>query len=469
MPISIGIDVGTTHIKACAVLDTGEMAAFSQADQEMAEIKGFGLGMDCTKLWTNAARCLKQVLAKVEPEEVTAIGIASMAEAGALIDAQGRPLGPVLSWNSPPKERKLPDALSGYRLYQKTGLVYHTKYSLSRILWYAEEKPDIYQNMRCFLSVADYIAFCLSGEYFTEESLACRTMLYNLKERRWDKDLVELAGMEGRLPRVLGDGDELPFIEKKWAEYFGVGNTVRIGVSGHDHLCGALAQGLKSGEILNSIGTSEVFAGFLEKTDLSEDFYRLGILQGRFDGKPYFICNMPSCGASVEWLLDFLSVEKRLKYEDLPGLNGQKPSPVCYLPFINGSGSHRGKGLRGGFLGITQNTGREDILQAVYEGIACEDRVIFSVLERAGILAEDVIAAGGGTKNSRLMQAKADVTGKTFRLSDNPQATAVGAALKAGGFRPQKPGCKKGFRPDKRLEAAYEEKMKTYEGLMKLL
>ena len=166
-----------------------------------------------------------------------------------------------------------------------------------------------------------------------EESLACRTMLYNIHERKWDDELTELAGAAGRLPRVAGQGEDRPVLTKDMARRFGLREDVRVCTGGHDHLCAALAEDLKEGEILNSMGTSEVYIGFLTQLPDQDLLYKKGIQLGRFQGKYYWICNMPSSGASVEWLRSFLSVEGRpVPYESLMQIERQVPSRMMYLP-----------------------------------------------------------------------------------------------------------------------------------------
>lgn len=467
---AIGIDIGTTHIKVCAVDEGGRLAAFWETDQEITEIPAFGRGMDCTRLMEKVDECLKQVLGQIDRGQVIAIGITGMAEAGVPIDRAGQPMGPILAWNSPPREEALPEELSGFHLYRRTGLRYHPKYTLNRIRWYAKEKPDIFRAMKCFLSTADYIAFCLSGVCMTEESLASRTMLYNLTEGDWDRELTAYAGVEGRLPGILKPGDTLPQIEPEQAQRYGLPSRVRVCVSGHDHLCGALAEGLKEGEILNSMGTSEVYLGFLPRPELSEEYYERGILQGHFHGRTYFMSNLPSSGASIEWLRNFLAEGEKPSYEKLMKAEPARPSPVTYLPFVNGGGSHRSPSAKTGMLlGITGATDRVQVLQAINEGIACEAGQILKGLEEVGIRTETVIAIGGGTANRRLMQAKADITGSEFLLDGNPQNTVIGAALKAGGFEPEKRSCCKRVGPDQALRKAYQMKIKEYEELVHLL
>lgn len=181
----------------------------------------------------------------------------------------------------------------------------------------------------------------------------------------------------------------------------------------------------------------------------------------------------------MEWLRSFLSVEGRpVPYESLMQIERQVPSRVMYLPFVNGAGSHRtghgsgheNRNYQGSLVNLSMASGPMDAAQAVYEGIACESRVILELLEEAGIGAEKIICAGGGTGNPLLMQAKADITGRSFLISHMLQATALGAAAIAGGSRMKRnmdaDSEKETISPADALREAYDKKYETYREIL---
>ena len=483
MELYLGIDIGTTHIKVCAADTNGRVVKTALRDQESRPVPGWGNCISPEELWDKTVACLEEVLSETEPGAVKGIGITSMAEAGVPVGRDGKPLMPIIPWNAWDSTEitgeEFPESLRGWGLYRKTGLLWHPKYTINQFLFLRKNNPRLLEQMDCFLSVSDYLLYCFTGERLMEESLACRTMLYNIHERKWDDELTELAGAAGRLPRVAGQGEDRPVLTKDMARRFGLREDVRVCTGGHDHLCAALAEDLKEGEVLNSMGTSEVYIGFLTQLPDQELLYKKGIQLGRFQGKYYWICNMPSSGASVEWLRSFLSVEGRpVPYESLMQIERQVPSRVMYLPFVNGAGSHRtghgsgheNRNYQGSLLNLSMASGPMDAAQAVYEGIACESRVILELLEEAGIGAEKIICAGGGTGNPLLMQAKADITGRSFLISHMLQATALGAAAIAGGSRMKRnmdaDSEKETISPADALREAYDKKYETYREIL---
>lgn len=481
MELYLGIDIGTTHIKVCAVDKDGRVAGTALRDQENRTVPGWGNCFTADALWEKTTACLTEVLSGTEPGAVKGIGITSMAEAGVPVDRDGIPLMPVVPWNAweamEQTQEEFPESLRGWELYRKTGLIWHPKYTINQFLFLQKNKPSLFAQMDCFLSVSDYLLFCLTGERMTEESLACRTMLYHIHEQKWDEELTAFAGVSGKLPRVADGEKDWPVINKEMAGRFGLREDVRVCIGGHDHLCAARAENLEEGEILHSMGTSEVYIGFLERIPSPLLLYEKGIQLGRFQGMYYWICNMPSSGASIEWLRSFLSRDGRpVPYGKLMQEECPVPSRVMYLPFVNGAGTHRlvpaGDGTRrtgkipGGFLDISMSTTPMDMAQGIYEGIGCETRVILELLEEAGIGTGRIICAGGGTRNRLLMQAKADVTGHTFLISRRTQATALGAAAIAGGIRFKRAMEAGRVYPEEKYRKVYDTKYATYQRLL---
>lgn len=482
MKFYLGIDIGTTHIKACIINEKGRTVSCEVRDHETVWTERYGAVYDPCLSWEVTMDCIKAAvlgLKQKEPDAVlTAAGITSMAEAGVPVDKDGMPLTPVIAWNQAVEaSAEYPEELTGYPLYQRTGLICHPKYTINRLLWLRETDKDLFDRMDCWLSVADYILFCMTGEYRTDTSLAGRTLLFNINTGTWDPELTRFADMEGRLPEIMNGNSRPPVIPPHTAGKLGLPQGMRVVCAGHDHLCAALAE-QKDNEsmIFNSMGTSEVYTGFIPKPEMSENYFKHGIVQGRFDGRYFWMCNLPSSGASVEWLRTLLSVGDKMNYEQLMALQGSRPSDVFYLPFLNGAGTHRHKtDLKGTFFGFTTETKSEDMVQAVYDGIAMEGRYILERLDECGAFPNGpVTAAGGGIRNRGLMETKANAMNRGFRLSSLTEAAAAGAAIRAAGSTGTAvPRCGGGeyaaIEPDGALNLEYEKKYVQYKHLCRTL
>lgn len=467
----LGIDVGTTHLKVCAIDEKGNCLAVAERDQEFSVDNSYGDCIRAEDLFERCAECIFQILQTVNAECVRAIGITSMAEAGIPIDDSGNALMPLVPWNGKKTlihKPEFPDKLSEFAIYEKTGLCWHPKYTINKILMMQNNRPDLLKKMNCFLSVSDYILFRLTGDKKTDESLACRTMLYHIHKREWDSELTEYCGMKGKLPEVIKNDADWPLMSEKMTKMFGL-KKVKVCVAGHDHLCATKALGISNHDILNSMGTSEVYIGFLEELPNPEVLFENGILLGRFQNKYYWICNLPSSGASIEWFRNLYKIqERKISYRMLMEIPYERNTSLIYLPFVNGAGTHRKKKIEGGFFGIEMDSEIKKMLGAIYEGIACESSTILKKLLSAGIIFDKIYTVGGGTKNKNLMQVKADFTEHVFEIDRQTQATAIGAAMIAGKLCGRKK-IERSVHPDDLEKKQCRDKYNKYEQLIRKL
>jgi xylulokinase len=449
MKYFIGIDMGSTHVKVCLTDEKMNMVKIA-ADDNRPEVEcDCGLCYDSRTLWERICHVVKEVVPFADDGTICAIGVTSMADSGLPVDAQGNGLYPIIPWyNNCGIEYKqhILAQLPPERMYDITGQCYHPKFALSRLLYLQDKHPRIFKKMRYWLSVYDFILHRLTGEFITDSSLACRTMLYNIGTRDWEDSLVEFAGVKGRLPHVLEMGDQCGVLTAQAAELLGLPEGVPVVCGGHDHLSAMKAVHLdQGGDMLNSLGTSEVFVGVNSRMHHSPLCMEYGINQGCYaDGKYYWMANLPSSGASVEWLRRILSVGELLDYklfsdeDKLISSNG-----VMFIPHINGSGTpHPNPQNNGMLLGLTSATTIYHIIKAVYEGISYETRWILDSIEKTfDIKIKKLVAVSGGSRNKPLMKAKADVTGRVYSILDNSEVTLHGAVMQAAlavGMLPQK-------------------------------
>lgn len=436
----IGLDVGTTHIKAVLLDETFNVGSVHIEDSPRMHGKDKKCYFDPEELWIKSLDCIKGVMKDIDPGEVAAIGVTSMAEAGVPLDEMGQALYPIIPWNDMRGQEnlnRLQSMLGTFPIYKKTGLICHPKYSISKIMWLKENHSDIYKKMKIWLSVADYIIYRISGELVTDESLAARTMLYNIVEREWDRDLTKFIDNRSILPKVIPLGGEAGVIKERLARELCMNINVKIVAAGHDHLCAAVAVGIDGeNEVLDSIGTSEVFVGVEEGPKLSYESFQLGFNHGCFiDGKYYWMTSLPASGGSIEWIKNLLSANGDISYDVFTDDEKYKEATaIYYFPYLNGSGTpHVDSSKRGMFFGLSSEDDIYELIKAVYEGISYESRWIIESIEKLNKLKiRRIKVVGGASKNHPWIATKCNIMGKNIICSSLSEAAAVGAAMLAG-------------------------------------
>lgn len=485
MKYILAIDIGSTHIKACLADEYMNILKISTVKNIAEKTCDCGLCYDSHTLWNRICHVVKEAMKCTRNGSVCAIGVTGMADSGFPVDEYGNELYPVIPWYNNcgfEYKQKVLEEFSQEKLYHITGLCYHPKYAMSRLLFLKDKHPEIFRRMRYWLSAYDFVLYMLTGKMVTDSSQACRSLMYNIIKHDWEKELVNFADVSGRLPDVLDVGQQCGELSAKAAEFLGLSEGIPVICAGHDHLSAMKAVCLDDeSNVLNSMGTSEVFVGISSNVSHNPLCIEYGINQGCFSGgKYYWMANLPSSGASVEWLRRTLSHGKPLGYEIFDAEENLISSDdVMYIPHINGSGTpHPNPQNKGALLGLTGSTTIYHIIKAVYEGISYETRWILESIEKAfDISIEKLVAVSGGSRNKPLMKTKADVTGRMYCFMEHSEVTLYGAILQAAeavGLSPQDHGKSmkgeyKVLKPRSSYKQEYDKKYESYRKLVDLM
>lgn len=441
----LGIDVGTTNCKAGLFAEDGrELAIAHRPTPYRRSADGYGT-YDPEELWQSVMAALQEVLrdpnGKGEP--VRAIGIASMAETGLLLDTQtGKPRTDFIPWFDD-RARGHVDASLGQvepvERFRRTGLPPSFKYGLPKILWLRERERDITRGA-LWLSAADYIAYRLTGVCGTDYTLATRTYGFRIDTKTWDKELLGGLGLEASLfPRAFPSGHPLGNVASGIRQELGLAPEAQVAISGHDHICAALAVGAtEPGIVYDSMGTAETLIGTLPERPLGEAKSSSGLTFGlhALPGRMFWLGGLSGSGGSVEWMRGILGREP-LSYQEIEAILAQvqpNPTGIIYLPYLAGSGAPwPDQTTKGAFIGLEKRHGRGEMLRAILEGTAYEMEAIRqSAEEVANIPINRITAVGGGTQNHTWLQLKADISGCEYLIPPVTEATLLGAALVAG-------------------------------------
>lgn len=434
----LGIDVGTTNCKALIFDTAGVQRASASAPTPVRQPRAGWAEHDPQALWQAVVAVVRQALGQADPARVRGVAVASMAEAGLLLDAAGQPVTPVLAWydsRSDPQYRRWLEQFGEDHFRPIAGNRPNPVYGAFKLQWLRDNDPAAYAAAARWLHVADYIAFQLCGVPATDYSLATRTMLFDLPGLRWSDTLIAAADVRADLlPEAVPAGTRLGGVSRAAAEATGLPAGIAVGCGGHDHICGALAAGAsQEGIALDSMGTAE--AAFLPLDTLrlgaAVDTARCSFSAHVVRGKYCAMKGIRSSGAAVAWsggLLD-LGAAGLPGYQRMQAAASQAPPGsrgVFFLPRLAPID-------RGAFVGLTTQAGPAELARAVYEGLAYEWRAYMEAIEQVTrSRATTIKLIGGGAQTALWVQIKADVLGRPLRVLDLTESTALGAALLAG-------------------------------------
>ncbi len=430
----LGVDVGTTNCKALVFDRAGRLHGSGSLPTPAQRPRPGWVEYDPELLWQAVVEVVRQALSQTEPARVRGLAVASMAEAGLLLDTAGRPLQPIISWNDSRSDqhyRRWLDRFGAMAFFQIAGNPANPTFSVFKLIWLREHAPAAYAAAARWLHVADYIAFRLCGEQATDYSLAARTMLFDLAQLRWSDQIIAAAGLRADLlPEVVPGGTRIGAVTATAALAAGLPAGTAVGVGGHDHICGALAAGAYvEGVGLDSMGTAEPAFLPLNTLRLPQAAGPIGCSFGAHvaPGQYYALKSIRSSGAAVAWAnqaLGFGGVYDRMQAAVARAPAGSRG--VLFLPRLAPID-------RGAFVGLRSEAGTGELARAVYEGLAYQWRSNLETIESAiQARAETIRVIGGGTRSAVWVQIKADVLGRPLRVLDMQESVALGAALLGG-------------------------------------
>lgn len=445
-PLLVGVDVGTTNIKAIVFDLHGQPVAQASVPTPTRIPRPAWADYDPEELWQRTAEALRQASDSLDDPgraaSITSIAIASMAETAIPLDAAGQPTHAAVAWfdrRARPQARWLDEVIGRDRLFAISGLSLQPIFGLCKLLWLKQNEPDAFRRTTLWLNVADYIAYRLSGVTATDYSLASRILALDIQTLHWDEDLLGELGVPIDLFAPLTpSGTRLGPVTPEAAAATGLPASAQVVAGGHDHVCGALASGvIEPGTLLDSIGTSEAIFLPVERPLTDPIVGRQGYAQGVHvvPGRYYAVGGLYTAGVCVEWFRELLG--GNLDYATLiaeaetvqPGSEG-----VCFLPYLRLANSPiDDPQARGAFTGLSTDASRGVLFRALLEGLACEFRHSQDALVgHAGIDLARIVAIGGGTRNPLHMRIKATVQNQTITVLGMKEATALGAALLGG-------------------------------------
>jgi xylulokinase len=431
----LGIDIGTTHVKARAYDETGRLLAEARRPTPTTRLPGGGAEYAPDALEEAAFGAAREAAGGAGPPR--AIGVTSMAESGFLLGEDGEALAPAIAWfdgRSAPQAERWAGRIDAAELFARTGLHVTPLPTACKLEWLREDSPDLFARAAGWLGMSEYLVFRMTGEQATEPSLAGRTMLYNVRAGGWDEELCALAGVPPRLlPPVRESGTVLGGLTPEAARRLSAPAGTPVAVAGHDHICGAFGAGATApGEVVDSMGTAEASLLTLTEPPLDATGHALGLPVGRhvLPGRYYVAATLPRSGGLVGQLKQLLGGTD----EDLarwtreaaalaPGGGG-----VCLPPTDERPGAD---GLL--LCALGNGGGPGHLLRAVLEGLTLKmNHDLARAVAASGAAPSRITLLGGGAQSGLWARLKADASGLPVRVVSDPECVARGAAMLAG-------------------------------------
>jgi len=422
---AVGLDVGTSGVKALAVAEDGEVLARAEVGYGLSTPRPGWSEQDPEDWW----RASEEALGRLDVREVAGIGLSGQMHGLVALDAGERVLRPAILWNDQrtgEQCREIEERVGLERLIAATGNRALTGFTAPKLLWLREHEPDVHERIAHVLLPKDYVRLRLCGERAIDVADASGTLLFDVARRRWSEEVCEALAVDtALLPRALESSE--------------VSGRTRDGVpvaaGAGDQAAGALGVGVvEAGAPLSVVlGTSGVV------------FSALPAFAADREARVHAFCHavpetwhamgvMLSAAGSLAWLRD--AIAPGTAYDELvaaaaawkPGTEG-----LTFLPYLAGERTpHADPDARGAFTGLGLRHDRGALVRAVLEGVAFGLRDSLDLIGELGPLPDRGRVSGGGARSQEWLRIVASVLELPLERTAADEGAAFGAALLGG-------------------------------------
>jgi xylulokinase len=492
--ISLGIDIGTSATKTLAIDQTGTILASASAEYPCSHPHPGWSEQDPALWWDATVQTIRQVLAsgKFHPADVAGIGLSGQMHGSVFLDGAGAVIRPALLWND---QRT---AAECHEIEEKAGgrealvrMVANpavTGFTAPKLLWVRKHEPRNWDRVRQVLLPKDYIRYRLSGTFATEVSDASGTLMLDVANRRWSRELLSKLDIDADLlPPCYESPAVSAQVSDAAARATGLLKGTPVVGGGGDQPAGAVGNGIvRQGVVSATMGTSGVV--FAHADELGFD--PLGRLQRGCHAVPgawHVMGVVLSAGGSFQWFRNELGKAEvaRAREQNVDpyyllsaeaAIVGPGAEGLFFLPYLTGERTpHFDPDAKGGWIGLTIRHGRPHLIRAVLEGATFAMRDSLELIREMGVGIDQVRLSGGGARNPLWRQIQADIYGTNVHTLSSTEGPAFGAALLAqvgtGGFASVPEACDATIRSvdstavDPKAKAFYDRAYAIYRSL----
>jgi xylulokinase len=435
----LGVDVGTTAVKAAVVADDGRVLGTGSLEYPTHYPRPGWVEQDPEDWWRAACGAIEAALAGAGRRDMAAVCVSAQAPTLLALDSRGRPLRPALIWmdrRAEAEAERLRETLGEELVQRVTGNRIDPYYVAPKLLWFREHEPELRGRVLAFVQATGYLVHALTGELTLDREHASLLSLRDLERETWSEPLCEAVGVTpDSFPRLVS-GDE---IAGHVTDDAGRATGLRAGtpVTGGtvDGPAAALAAGvIDEGQAAEMTGTSTVLILPSARPRSEPAFVAM---RHAARGRWLLLGAMVASGGSLRWLRDLLGEESfdslTTEAETEPaGANG-----LVFLPYMMGERSPIwDSDARGVFLGLSLASGRGSLARAVLEGAAFALRHNLDAAAVVGVQVGELRSVGGAARSRLWSQIKANVIGVPVLLPETsigaPFGDAALAAVAAG-------------------------------------
>ena len=450
MSCLIGLDIGTTGVKAIMINRDGKVLATDFQEYPLYFPRPGWAEQNPEDWWNATIKSIKNLMgkARVKPDSIKGLSFSGQMHGLICLDKNYKVIRPAILWcdvRTTPQCKKITEIVGKEKLLKLVSNPALEGFTLPKLIWVRDNELQNYVKIKKILLPKDYIRFKMTGKIGIDISDAAGTLMLNVVKRKWSDELLKILKIDkGILPDVYESIDVAGEITDEVAKLTGLAIGTKIVFGGADNTCSAVGNGIiKVGLVSSSIGSSGVVLAPAEKVKLEKEG-RIHTFNHSVPNLWYFMGVMLSAGISYRWFRDtFGEIEKEIEkkrgidaYNSLNKLAEKVPvgsEGLIFLPYLNGERTpHQDGYAKGVFFGITPRHTKGHFVRAILEGVVYGLRDSLEIIKEMSVPIKQIRLTGGGAKSLLWRQIQADIFNHPVVTINVDEGPAFGAAIIAG-------------------------------------
>ncbi len=472
-----GIDLGTSSVKLLLMNEEGDAVKIVSREYPLSFPHPGWSEQAPEDWWRESIAGLKELISDIDASELAGISFGGQMHGLVILDENDEVIRPAILWNDGRTTAEcdyLNNEVGRDKISSYTANIAFAGFTAPKILWVEKNEPENFKRIKRIMLPKDYLAYKLTGVHATDVSDASGMLLLDVKNRTWSKEMCDLAHITtDMLPKVFESYECIGTLLPEVAKELGVLETVKVAAGAGDNAAAAVATGtVGDGRCNISLGTSGTI--FISQKNFSVDVNNALHSFCDANGQYHLMGCMLSAASCNKWWMDEILGTKEYA-EEQKGITDDKlgENHVFFLPYLMGERSPINDTFaRGTFTGMTMDSTRTDLTQAILEGVAFALRDSYEVAKSLGLDIKRSNIVGGGAKSPLWRKIVANVFGIPLDILKTEEGPSLGGAMLAavacGKFASVEDACKTVVNvvdteePDPELTAKYEKRYQEF-------
>lgn len=430
----VGIDLGTSAVKLLLMDGEGKIQKIVSREYPLYFPHPGWSEQKPEDWYEQVMDGMKELIAEADKSKIAGISFGGQMHGLVILDKEDQVIRPAILWNDGRTYEEcdyLNNVIGKEKLSEYTANISFTGFTAPKILWVKNKEPENFKKIVKIMLPKDYIAYKLTGVNCTDVSDASGMLLMDVKNRRWSKEMCEICGIsEEMLPKLYESYECVGTVKPEIARELGIPETVKVAAGAGDNAAAAVGTGTVGDGMCNiSLGTSGTI--FISSEKFGVDKNNALHAFAHADGHYHLMgCMLSAASCNKWWMDEIIGTSDYGAEQKKIGALGE--NHVYFLPYLMGERSpHNNPNARGTFIGMTMDTTRADMTQAVLEGVAFALRDSFEVAKSLGIKIERTKICGGGAKSPLWKKMIANILNLKVDVIESEEGPALGGAMLA--------------------------------------